>query len=435
MRRNKHSGFLVYLNFILIVFLFLWGLDSANAFTLGNTYDKSNWKEIESLLPPSILNWVKKGEFTIPTGKVDFDLKLDEKYALKSQENEGKYDIDKDGSLVKKTGGKPDFVMGNPFPTIDVKDPKAGAKILENFKFTIHYRMGGSRSQGFIRWVGKRGLEREAIADEAYLFYFNRPRGPIPNPNNYSYQFINSVVKPMDLKGTIQMVFTYNDERADPTYAYIPMLRRLRQMAASTRSDPFLGSDFCVDDLLAWAGKNGSLNLKLIGEKTLLMPFSSTKTKIIKRNPDGSIERQHDVPRYGYETPGWKGALWAPVDVTWAPRPVWIVEAIPKDPYYNYGKIIFYLDKENYVIYCKVQYDKAGEYWKTLLGYSSCQQTTDGEKYIGLLSGLINIDDRTQHASITSVQRFPGVMDRFNLRVEDFGPFYFTESNVRELSK
>jgi hypothetical protein len=58
--------------------------------------------------------------------------------------------------------------------------------------------------------------------------------------------------------------------------------------------------------------------------------------------------------------PGWTGVPWAPVSAVLVRRPTWIVEAIPKDPNYLYGRIILRLDAETYHGSWVTKYDQAG---------------------------------------------------------------------------
>jgi len=48
----------------------------------------------------------------------------------------------------------------------------------------------------------------------------------------------------------------------------------------------------------------------------------------------------------------------------WVKRPVYIVEGFPKDPYYSYGKQLFYVDRENFAMYYKVIFDRAANIGK-----------------------------------------------------------------------
>jgi hypothetical protein len=56
-----------------------------------------------------------------------------------------------------------------------------------------------------------------------------------------------------------------------------------------------------------------------------------------------------DLPYIGYMDPSWKGVGWAPHGAAvLAKRKFWIVEGIPKDRYYLFGKLQLYIDQETY---------------------------------------------------------------------------------------
>ena len=42
-----------------------------------------------------------------------------------------------------------------------------------------------------------------------------------------------------------------------------------------------------------------------------------------------------------------------------------IVEAMPKDPYYNYGRQIFSIEQNSFAPVWKQIYNRSGEYWRT----------------------------------------------------------------------
>lgn len=258
MMRKRGIILFPWLCLCLMLLVMVSGENSAQAFTLGKAYDKTNWEEIRDMVPPSVLEWVKKGAWILQTKKPNFadELSLDPKYLELSKSNEGKYDINPEGLLVSKKTGDPEFLVGNPFPTIDPGDPKIAEKVMENYKFTLHFRMEGSQSSGMIRWIGTNGLEREIEAPEYLLYYLNRIKGgPFPNPSKFLEQTIHYVAAPMDLRGTVQMSWIYIDDREGTGFAYVPMLRRVRRVSVAARSDPFAGSDMTVDDSRGWGGK------------------------------------------------------------------------------------------------------------------------------------------------------------------------------------
>jgi hypothetical protein len=51
-----------------------------------------------------------------------------------------------------------------------------------------------------------------------------------------------------------------------------------------------------------------------------------------------------DLPTLGYMDPDWKGIAWAPTKGALTKRRFYVVEGVPKDRYYLYGKIQLYID-------------------------------------------------------------------------------------------
>ena len=46
--------------------------------------------------------------------------------------------------------------------------------------------------------------------------------------------------------------------------------------------------------------------------------------------------------------PNWHGVGWAPIAGALAKRKMWVIEGVPKDSYYLFGKIQLYIDRETY---------------------------------------------------------------------------------------
>jgi hypothetical protein len=64
--------------------------------------------------------------------------------------------------------------------------------------------------------------------------------------------------------------------------------------------------------------------------------------------------------RVGFQLPDWKGVAWCPVQEILIRRPHWVIEAIPKDPYYLYGKLLLRFDKDIYLGSYSSKYDWKG---------------------------------------------------------------------------
>jgi len=98
--------------------------------------------------------------------------------------------------------------------------------------------------------------------------------------------------------------------------------------------------------------------------------------------------------------PNAKGApWWIQQNLVFVPRPVWIVEGQSSDPYYNFGKVIMYFDKEMYRIYWKQVHNRAGEYFYTAMcGYHFVK---NDETFSAVFPNLVvGVNDKTNRAAL-----------------------------------
>ncbi len=171
-------------------------------------------------------------------------------------------------------------------------------------------------------------------------------------------------------------------------------------MNAASRSDPVAGLDIFADDLDCYAGKVEYYQWKLVGEKTILAPLLQPYPFHMK---SVSATRQMiDTPYMtaGYEKPGSKGApWWIQENLVFVPRQVWVVEGQSTDPYYNFGKVIMYFDKEMYRIYWKLVHNRAGEYFYTAMcGYHFVK---NDDTFSAVFPNLVvGVNDKTNRAAI-----------------------------------
>lgn len=374
----------------------------------GDVIDGSNWQKAADLLPESILNWVKNGDFVLTVGKLEYDQKdyFPPDVRRCWQENLGKYDLDEMDRLIDlKTGKVPDHVWGIPFPEIDPKDPKAAQKLLYNKNYCM-FCVGNVTAPNQTKWVGRAGVEREISS-----VFLNSPMDgyektlSFPNLENIERYTLITVTQPYDVAGFAVLMWRYRDERADLNWSYVPAIRRVRRMSPANRSDAFVGSDFCIDDVWSYDGKINLMSWKLVGIQEGLLPYSSSKPELFVPTETGEWQTTPDVTPhvYGYQKEHWKGAPWAPANFVWVKRPIWILEAVPKDPYYNYGKQVFWCDPEIFNPAIKIIYDRAGAYWKTFYGSLGALGSADGKMRVHMVSMQNIVDDRSRHATLCEV--------------------------------
>mgnify|MGYP005831273375 FL=1 len=391
----------------------------------GDVIDKSNCQKAQDLLPAPVLEWVKKGDFSLQVGKLNYEMK--EYFPLYVQEslraNLGKYDVNEKDMIVDKATGKvPGYIEGVPFPEIDLADPKAATKVLHNRELGLLFNVGNCVYHPYCQWVGKGGLERELGA-----LYINAPMSGNPQAKDRSntegilrYTII-AVIKPYDVAGFAMMLWRYQDDRQDMNLSYLPAIRRVRRMSPANRSDSFVGSDFCIDDPYGYDGKVTAFSWKMLRKQEALVPFVSPDPEKIQLNAQGEWETRMPriAPVYGYEKPELGLAAWAPTNFIWVKRPVYVIEALSRDPYYNYGKMEVWADAENYGIIYKVIYDRAGLYWKTFYAGFGGVESEDGKTRFLIVRIQNIVDDRTQHASVIANHVDPEYFGA-NLSMDDF---------------
>lgn len=373
----------------------------------GDKIDASNWEKVKDILPPSVVDYVKKGDLPITIGEFKFEMAEDAAWKAESEKNEGKYALDADKAMIEKATGKiPTYIYGLPFPHIDWKnDPDAGIKLMYNYDLQ-KARVGNWNCVFPVEWIGRKGFERDLEAVYKVYYYWGRPDGEQPNPNEYQEMNIIGITAPYDIAGMTTLTRRYRDARSDDYYAYLPSIRRVKKLSGANRSDPFAGSDFVNDDSNGWMGKNSSMEWKVIDKKIILVPmvhWALERPLTASKEPNGAwlVDRFQEPPKEGFTDPDFKGAPWMLTNASFAPREVYVIEAMSKNPYYNYGRTHYYHDPDGGIFY-KIINDRADEYWKTMLVTPMVVDWGDGEvknRTFSTVTWYSIIDDKTDHAS------------------------------------
>jgi hypothetical protein len=370
------------------------------------TLDSNNWQLAEDLLPEVVLNRVKSGEYHFKVVPVDPE-KLKKNYSKAfweaSESNAGKFDLDPETCGLKdvKTGEMPDFYFGYPFPKIDPKDPLAACKMAWNFSSAN--QMGNGQGATFTL----NGIDGSGEFKRIKLFlhlnaYLGRSTGPIDNPDGLRSVSLSNVLEPQDVDGVAGLTKRINDWTSqDKAWFFVPSTRRVRRVNAATRSDPVAGLDIFADDLNCYGGKTEYYSWKLIGEGKILAPVLSPDPLLQKKVSDTRSEV--DIPYFkgAFETPGAKGAPWLVVEnLVMIPRPVWILEGQSEDPYYNFGKVIMYMDKDLYRIWWKLVHNRAGEYFYNAMCAYHFSRNDDWSFTTVTPNMVVGVNDKTNRSCL-----------------------------------
>lgn len=401
----------------------------------GDVLDKTNWEKAEGLLPDEMVGWIKKGEFVLQVGELNYKPRdYLPPFALEaSRTNMGKYVLDENGWIVEKeTGKRGEHIIGHPFPEIDANEPKAAEKIVYNFFYTGH--IGGNFIAYFrTDYLRRSGYERSTHGEMHNLTMDGNPKSVgRSNPDGVEKYTLFVARSPYDIAGTAVMTWRYLDpQKQDNTFAFVPAIRRVRRMSSGNRSDALFGSDGAVDDAGGFDGKVTSMEWNLLRKQEALVPFPSAAPGRLVKGKEGGWRSSEDIEVmvYGYEKEGWQGAQWAPVNWLWVKLPVYVLEMKAKDPYYNYGTQRLWVQTETWGCVYKTIYDKAGEYWKTFIAQPRYFESEDKEFHLAHAGEQLIIDERGNHATIfrgpmpTDLWRYDVDMDEDNFSLAGFQKF------------
>jgi hypothetical protein len=380
----------------------------------GDVLGPDNWQEAQGLLPDEILEHYRKGEYVNRIADLGLPGYLGtlqpSDFQEASAENRGRYALTEVGSIVEvATGKQPAYVMGLPFPDLDRDDPELATKIVWNFFYATWYN-GDDHFLTELVMLGRHGVERRIGTDVRTRLFDGSPeaRGR-PNPQNLLMQRFARVVWPADLEGTTSLTWRFRDpDKHDALWSYVPGLRRARQVSALNRSDGFLGSDISLDDGSFFDGKPEDFDFAVIeeGERLVLMcPYSIRgEAEIVPTSDGGWRILWKEVPRIGADLPGWTGVPWAPVSAVLVRRPVWVVEAIPKDPNYLFGRLVLRFDAETFLGSFVTKYDRAGSLLMSYQASEGAYYTGDGGKnYIPAGGMAVRISENFLYDRATAI--------------------------------
>jgi hypothetical protein len=347
----------------------------------------ATWEAARGLLPEEILAHYRSGEYAnrivdgTPAPNAPW---ITPEFAEATRANRDRFAIGPTGSIVDaRTGAQASGLMGLPFPAVDAGDPQAGVKIVWNYVYAVWYR-GDYHFLTELVMLGRRGVERRIQTDVKMHVQEGAPDARAGRDGDDLFvQAIARVVAPADLCGTVSLTWRHRDgAKHDSFWTFVPGLRRPRLMDPLNRSDGFLGSDLSLDDGNFFDAKPEDFTFTVQGRQdqlVLIDPFALRgDVDMVPVEGGGWRTLWKDVPRIGADDPGWRGVPWAPVSSVLVRRPVWVVEARPKDRRYLYGRIVLRFDAETYLGSWASKYDRAGNLAASYQVSSGPYQTPDG---------------------------------------------------------
>jgi hypothetical protein len=351
----------------------------------GTLIHKGNVDSVKGALPSGLELLVKKYELKINVKAYEpYHPALT--YIKATNDNMGKakcWDVKGD---FRKPGWS-GYVAGLPFPK-----PKDGLQVAYNFLNTY----GGDDFERFydVTWISaKSGVETTEYWRWLFMRTANRtdldPRPEVADfvKDRYARASLTFALEPYDKQGFGALYFSSLDPVDLTGHVYVPAMRRVLRQTFGTRGDSWNATDFLFEDVGGYLGAAEWMNWKIVGQKTMLLPFNSGA----KYGKD---------PKAVFELDKWPH--WNP-KVDWQPRPVYVIEGKPKIPDYPYSRFTILVDAESFTVPYKEAFDKKGELWKIILGGGN--PSTDMKLKPAMPGFGMAIDLQAQHSTVVTFRK------------------------------
>jgi hypothetical protein len=245
-----------------------------------------------------------------------------------------------DGNAVTGAG------VASPFPI-----PQSGLEAVWNH--LLRYRGERVRRETVQAVPTAGGAYIEVRIDERALYPYAQPDAVVDDLNNVFAYFLQEVVAPAQIAGTILLIHETLDQRAEPrhVWAYNTGQRRVRRATGIAYDAPGTASDGqrTADQVDMFNGAPDRYEWELIGRRELYVPYNSYLL-----HSDGV--RHADILKPGHIDPDL---------ARYELHRVWQVEARLKDgASHVYARRTFFLDEDSWQILIADHYDGAGDLWR-----------------------------------------------------------------------
>lgn len=317
------------------------------------------------------------------------EVPLDPGWVAASQANAGKTSINREACRVDGWGA------GAPFPEIDEKDPQAAEKILWNWHLG---QLVGDVSQvpGYTQLLvdGKKGVHAEPVAEFTRYTMKGRLTGDstVEGDGSERGRQLLYFKSPSDMKGLGTYTVMYDSDKVNSVWAYIPAVRRVRQLSGGAWMDPVGSSDQLQDDLEIFNARPCWYpEYRLLGKRNILAVTASKQGADIWNKDGKSFAERYPVmdPNPPY---------WNMTGNSYEVREVYVVEAITPS-IHPYSKKVLYIDTKYPRIHYGEAYNRKGEFWK-FMEFHSYSNPADGD--IRTTVGAV-IDFQRNHATISLI--------------------------------
>jgi hypothetical protein len=378
-------------------------------FKAGTTIDASNMATVKEYIPAGLETLIMNYKLTLQTKNYEA-VHPSLGYIDATNKYRGQAKLIDTGDDPRKLGIT-GYTAGLPFP-----NPQNGLEVAWNYQYGYNGD-DGSFHYG-VYWISaKEGVERweEWVWEYIIRTIHRTDIQPLPaiedfKKKNVQYTSMTYAIQPYDKRGFGALYSRYLEPKDQEGWIYVPTMRRVLRNTFGSRGDAWNSTDLLYEDVRGFMGYPEWMTWKLLGKKTILATVHA------------GIPLGKEARDKVFDFKNWPH--WNPT-MKWEPRPVYVLEVIPKFKDYPYSKMVMYVDAESYFIVLKESYDKKGKLWKILL--NAYNGSVDMNKYpLGIGTSLV-IDLQAQHATA-----FPSYNFKANIGLK---PTKFTVGTLQKMGK
>ncbi|MBA6420975.1 DUF1329 domain-containing protein [Pseudomonas sp. 5Ae-yellow] len=331
------------------------------------------------------------------------EVPLPQEWISASQANDGKTSINKDTCRVDG------WSAGEPFPTIDEKDPQAAEKLVWNWHLG---QLVGDVSQvpQFVQLLidGESGIHGAPVGEYTRYKMTGRLTGDnsVEGDGDERGRQLLYFKSPSDMKGMGTYTVMYESEKVPSVWAYIPTVRRVRRLSGGAWMDPVGSSDQLQDDMDMFNARPCWYpEYQLLGKRWILAVANG---KTDRWNPNGS-DFNEKYPVLENQPPYWNMN-----NDVFEPREVYVVEATTPSVH-PYSKKVMYMDAKYPRIYYVEAYDRKGEFWKFMETHSYLNEAEGDAR----TTSVAVIDFQRNHATVSLID-VASWRSNFDAKASDF---------------
>ncbi len=237
-----------------------------------------------------------------------------------------------------------------------------------------------------------------------------------------------SAKKPSVIDSLAWLTLRFFGSSEDFVWVASPVVRSIRQLTGSNRSDQIFSGAFSPDDLLIWSGKVELVEPVAISQLPLLVPILESKS------PEPTRQEGCATVTYAAETAlnlqcqtsRFKGsATWVPTNTLMVLRSVYKIEMTSLDPFSAETRHVLYIDRDSGLPVYKVVWDQSGRRKKVSLGVLRSLELDTGQA-VPAFAGQIILHSQDGRRLALMYDRFTACNGYIPGRgLEDFDPSSF----------